>query len=494
MSRTEPTPADPHGPRGPHAAWWSAPRAAWRSLPAAGAAALAALTRLAAAPAVAPAAVVALAALVRLAGLGSPASPLVDEPYYVGGARSLLARGYEPTYRMPVPGELPAVHPPLGKWLISLGILALGDRPVGWRIAAALAGTATVALVYLCARRLFPGRFPAIAAALLLAVEDLSVVQSRTAMLDGFLAFWLVAAVYALLRDRDEVRAGAPGSRPARRRPWRLAAGVMLGCALATKWSGAFVLPVAWLLVLAWETRRRADPAAPRPAPAALTAALRDELPSVVATLVFVPIGVYLLSYAGTFLAGGDTLATWWVDQLKALDFHATLNATHPYQSSALSWLVMRRPMVYFYTDAPGPGGVREVLALGHPLLFLAIVPTVAWAAARWWRAHDHALAVPLLLALALWLPWLPQDRPMFIYYMTPVLPFVALLQGAALARLAHARTWLGPALAYTALAAAVALFWFHWPILTGIPLTDHAWALRVANWRRIPLLRFNWV
>jgi dolichyl-phosphate-mannose--protein O-mannosyl transferase len=475
MSRIEPSETEPSegAPRSLPAAWRAASAAA-RTLAAMPARALAAT--------LAPVAVVALAAWVRLAGLGAPATPLVDEPYYVGGARALLARGYEATYRAPIPGELPAVHPPLGKWLIALGMLVLGDRPVGWRVAAALAGTATVALTYLCARRLFPGRFPALAAALLLAVEDLSVVQSRTAMLDGFLAFWLVAAVYALLRDRDRERdADGPAGRRVQR-PWRLAAGVLLGCALATKWSGAFALPVAVALALAWAARRhrRAGP--------------REELPGAIVALVFVPLGVYLLSYAGAFLGGATSLPAWWVDQLQALEFHAGLAATHPYRSTPVSWLVDRRPMVYFYTDAPGPGGIREVLALGNPLVFLGIVPVAVWAALRWWREHDHALAVPLLFALALWLPWLPQDRPMFIYYMTPVVPFAVMLEGAALARLARARSWLGPALAWTALAAVVALFWFHWPVLTGAALSDHGWAIRVANWRGIPLFRFDWI
>ena len=38
-------------------------------------------------------------------------------------------------YTAPTP-----VHPPLGKWLIALGIRIFGMNPVGWRIGAAVAG------------------------------------------------------------------------------------------------------------------------------------------------------------------------------------------------------------------------------------------------------------------------------------------------------------------------------------------------------------------
>lgn len=428
----------------------------------------------------------------RLVGLGSPDELLVDEGYYVSGARDLLRDGAEPSYMAPELGRLPAVHPPLGKWLIGLGIATLGDRPVGWRAASAAAGTITVALVYLCGRRLFPGRAPATAAAFLLAVEHLSVVQSRAAMLDVFLTMWLLAAVYALLRDRAARGADRPVGRWPRR--WRLAAGVFLGCALATKWSAAYVLPVAWGLVLWWGAARRGRDGADRSLRAALTA----ELPSVISMLALLPLGVYVASYAGAFVTGTLTPVTWWEDQVRAWLFHTGLDAAHPYASSAVSWLVMHRPIAYYYTelqvDSPyGPiAGVREVLALGNPLIFLATIPTAMWAVVRWARRRDHALGVALLFAVALWLPWAFQDRPMFIFYMTPVIPFVTLLQGAALARLSHRGA--GAATAIVLLAATLALFWFHWPILTGVPIPHDEWSARVADWSRLPFFHFDWV
>ena len=99
------------------------------------------------------------------------------------------------------------MHPPLGKQLIALGELAFGYDGVGWRAAAALAGTLTVLLVVRVGRRLTRSTLLGGVAGLLLICDGLSHVQSRMGMLDAFSALFVVAAFATLLCDRDEVRA-----------------------------------------------------------------------------------------------------------------------------------------------------------------------------------------------------------------------------------------------------------------------------------------------
>jgi dolichyl-phosphate-mannose-protein mannosyltransferase len=208
-----------------------------------------------------------------------------------------------------------------------------------------------------------------------------------------------------------------------------------------------------------------------------------------------VPLAVYVASYAGAFLAGAVGPAGWWEDQVRALTFHTSLRAGHPYASPATSWLVTRRSVPYFYAapDAGTGTGLRQVLAIGNPVVFLAIVPTATWAAWRWLRHRELALGAPLVVALALWLPWVGQSRPTFLFYMVPLLPFLVLLEGAALTRLAGSGV-AGAALAGLLVGGAVALLVFHWPVLTAEPLTPGQWASRVADWARIPLWHPRWV
>src|SRR5918992_2373979 len=140
-------------------------------------------------------------------------------------------------------------HPPLGKWLIGSGIGILGYEPVGWRVAAAIAGVLTIALCFVLGRRLLASALDgrgatigAFAAAGLLATDFLHLVQSRIAMLDVFIVLFVVAAVTAIILDRDRDRAVSRDDliwRLTLGRPWRLVAGAWLGAAAAPKGAGA---------------------------------------------------------------------------------------------------------------------------------------------------------------------------------------------------------------------------------------------------------------
>src|SRR5205085_1080636 len=94
-----------------------------------------------------------------------------DESYYVPAARGYLHGDFTQNFE----------HPPLAKWAIAAGIRLVGDRPLGWRLAALVAGILTVPLVWLLARRLFASVWWATFAAGLVATDGLLIVQSRTA-------------------------------------------------------------------------------------------------------------------------------------------------------------------------------------------------------------------------------------------------------------------------------------------------------------------------
>ena len=164
----------------------------------------------------------------RLINLGTPKGFVFDELYYVDGARDYLAYGVE------VSGDDPefVVHPPVGKWLIALGIKVFGDSEFGWRFSGAILGTVMIVLIALIAQRLFRNSFLTIAASFLMAVDGLALVHSRTALLDIFLSFFVLLATYLFLMR------------------WHWWTAIALGLAISTKWSALYYLALLGAVAL----------------------------------------------------------------------------------------------------------------------------------------------------------------------------------------------------------------------------------------------------
>ncbi|EUA30004.1 dolichyl-phosphate-mannose-mannosyltransferase family protein [Mycobacterium xenopi 4042] len=94
----------------------------------------------------------------------------------------------------------------MGKQLIAIGEAIFGYTGVGWRFTGALLGVIMVGLVARIVRRISRSTLVGGIAGLLLIGDGVSFVTSRTALLDGYLSFFVVAAFGALVVDRDQVR------------------------------------------------------------------------------------------------------------------------------------------------------------------------------------------------------------------------------------------------------------------------------------------------
>src|SRR5699024_10268568 len=155
------------------------------------------------------------------------------------------------------------------------------------------------------------------------------IVLSRTALLDGILAMFVVAAFAALLVDRDRTRrryADWALERLAAEesvvagpalwwRPWRLTAGVLLGLACGTILKGLYALAVSGRLTAFWEVgARRAIGLGgwPRPSlPSALRASLRRDAPIAFGAMAGPAVAVYICSWWGWFTAEDSWSRQW---------------------------------------------------------------------------------------------------------------------------------------------------------------------------------------
>jgi dolichyl-phosphate-mannose-protein mannosyltransferase len=424
--------------------------------------------------------------LLRLKGLRAPGGMIFDEFYANDACWYLYSSASKCGFR----GEITAVHPPLGKWLIAAGIRIFGYDPTGWRIASVIVGTLTVAAVYLLARRLLNSTLGAIVTSGLLALDFLHFVMSRMAMLDVFVTFFGVAAFLFLILDRDRLLEGRFGSagrwRAVRDRPWRVAAGAAAGLGAATKWSGWFVLAAIICLTVAWELRSRRVQGRPGP----LVSVIRQEGPSIALGLLLLPLVVYLVTFAGRI--DGSLLAWPWapqswlrafVDRQAAMArFHLPLGGNNPYASPAWSWLLLKRPVVFYLLQTP-PDQVREVLATGSPLVWWASIPALVLVAVNMLRRNARVSAEGAILAgfAFAYLPWLGfglERSQLFMFYLLPAVPFMCLALGYVATMIS--RSMRGRAVLGIFALGAIVLFAFYYPLLADRPLPPSSWKDRI--------------
>ncbi|WP_406372515.1 phospholipid carrier-dependent glycosyltransferase [Streptomyces sp. NBC_00647] len=490
-----------------------------------------------------------LAGLMRFWNLGSPKAVIFDETYYAKDAWALIHRGYEVNWakdandlilqgngnvRIPTDAAY-VVHPPVGKYVIGLGEWMFGFNPFGWRFMTALLGTLSVLLLCRIGRRLFRSTFLGCLAGTLMAVDGLHFVMSRTSLLDGVLMFFVLAAFGALVVDRDKARARLAAALPTDAdgvahpdahtaettrlgwRPWRWVAGLMLGLAIGTKWNGLYILAAFCVMAVLWDVASRRVAGARHP----YLAALKHDTGITFLATVPVALSVYLISWTGWILSpdngkggyfrnwavtdgkGGsfaflpDWLRSLWHYEHEVYKFHVGLSSPHTYQSNPWSWLVLGRPVSYFYeSPLPGKDGcpadagdkcAREVLALGTPLLWWAACFAVLYVLWRWafrrdWRAGAIACGI-----VAGYLPWfMYQERTIFFFYAVVFVPFlclaVTMMIGAILGPpgSGERRRVVGAAGAGVLVLLIAWNFIYFWPIYTGTAIPIDQWRSRM--------------
>ncbi|MBI3215812.1 MAG: phospholipid carrier-dependent glycosyltransferase [Mycobacterium sp.] len=473
--------------------------------------------------------VTALAAATRFLNLQSPTdlgTPIFDEKHYAPQAWQMLSNhGVEDN-----PGFGLVVHPPVGKQVIAVGEAIFGFNGLGWRFSGALLGVLMVALVARTVRRISRSTLVGGIAGLLLIADGVSFVTSRTALLDGIQTFFVVAAFAALIVDRDDVRARmhnalldgrideTPWGPRLGVRWWRFGAGVLLGLACATKWSGLYFVAFFGVMTVAFDIAARRQYRVPRPWLGALR---RDAGPGLYA-LVLVPFAVYLGSYAMWFASETgvnryevgksigerawyqppDAIRSLWHYTAKAFEFHSGLTNSagnhHPWESKPWTWPMSLRPVLYAIDqqDVAGCGAqscVKAVMLVGTPAMWWVSVPVLVYACWRAFVRRDWRYAVVLVGYGAAWLPWFADiDRQMYFFYAAAMAPFmvmaIALICGDILyqPRQNAERKTLGVIVVCCYMALVITNFAWLFPVLTGMPISQATWNMEIwlPSWR----------
>jgi dolichyl-phosphate-mannose-protein mannosyltransferase len=502
-----------------------------------------------------PLVVTAFGGFLRFNRLAVPRAISFDETYYAKDAWSILQHGVEWNYVSNANtlinnghtsnlfaacstavdptchGEY-VVQPEVGKLLIAVGEAIFGLNSFGWRFSSAVFGTLSILLICRIARRMTRSTLLGCIAGLLMSLDGLEFVLSRTGILDIFLMFFVLAAFGCMVIDRDIARerlAVAMSGRPTDERgpklgirKWRIVAGIMIGLAIGTKWDAVWYLFGFAILGTAWDIGARR------------AAGLRSFIAGTVTrdvvwlpvTFILIPLVTYIATWsnwlitstgfdrnyaqlAGVRIPVISALYSLFEYHKEAIQFGVDLKVPHPYQSQPWDWLVMSRPVAFFYEcytgPIPGPshycpsgfsnGYSQEVLALGTPALWWGSIFALIFCLG-WWLLHRDWRAGAVLAGVIWgWFPWWPLvSRTKFLYYALEFEPFlilsITLCLGLIIGQVAATpiRRAFGASAVGVYLLVVLAMFAYFYPVFAAkvIPYSDwlaHMWYRTGRGW-----------
>lgn len=377
--------------------------------------------------------------------------------------------GYEHLHKMKV---YETTHPPMGKNFIAMGIALFGMTGFGWRFFGTLFGVLMVPALYDLVRRLTHKPYYAFFAASLLALDFMRFSQSRLATIDSYVVlFILLGADMMLWYCQSVLEKGVDHSIL----PMALG-GIAFGFGCASKWTGLYAgagLAVLYFGVL-W---RRSRILLERPGKKAKERCEKEVFVALAGGVVFfvvVPLLIYWASYLPYVWRNPNFgFADWWRCQDSMYWYHSTLESTHPFASEWYTWPLNARPVWYYSAKQLPENMAASIAGFISPALIVAGV--IGWLMLAYRQMVGRGSAEGgfiLVVTLSSLLPWVLVSRCTFLYHFFPCVPMLAaaaalvLSQWEDTAGSVKVRRW-----AVAILAAALVLFAWFYPVLSGLPI-----------------------
>lgn len=395
-------------------------------------------------------AILVIAAILRLYNIWYPNQYVFDEVYHAFTAKEFLLNHQEAWewWNTPPPGvAYEWTHPPLAKEImaLSMGILHTQDS-WAYRLPGVLFGVLSVYLVYLLTKKILEmfkdkafAQKAALLAAFAFSLDGLNFVQSRTGMNDIYFVGFMLATMLFFLSKKYFISA------------------VFLGLALASKWTGLYLIGLIFLLLFISFYKEK-------------IVLITSGILGVVAILLFafakilahgetsllglntdsilkfllngwthlvvvILIGIYLwvfprfrkmgwflfippIIYLATYLPFffynhhatpfhsifeqiGYNYDLFTQLQQQMWWYHSNLKATHDYASAWWSWPFNLYP-VWYFVDYHNNDTLSNIFASGNPLMFLMgffSLATLVWETGKKWLAGINILTIILIFA-----------------------------------------------------------------------------------------------
>lgn len=331
-------------------------------------------------------------------------------------------------------------HPPLGKVLISLGIMLFGMVPFGWRFAGTLIGVLMIPAIYIFAKALFKRTRYAFIAAFLMCFDFMHFTQTRIATIDTYIVFFMILMYYFMYLFYESNYLMDDEKQLKKDFLYLAGSGICFGFGAASKWTGIYAgggLAVIFFYSLYLRYKEYIlllhNPGQQSKVPnyAECVKSYQTKTLKILGWccifFVALPIVIYILSYLPQITALNYGIAEIWNCQKSMFDYHSKLEATHSFSSPWYKWPLMIRP-VWYYVKRYADGTISTISSLGNPAIWWVGLAAIIGAFVKAVKSPQGSkikfIAVSFLIQI---LPWVLVTRCTFLYHYFPCTPFIML-------------------------------------------------------------------
>jgi len=426
-----------------------------------------------------------MGSILRFFNLGIIPGPVFDEVFYPVFALNYLS------------GEtFSTVHPPLGSYILTLGIyiydilpwtetinFSLAQvqdiDPLSYRWMGAVSGILLIYVGYKLAFELFDRKRFALLVAFFFMLDGSLLVDSRLGLINIFFSLFGFMAVLFFLKGNKNKNIGH-----------FLISGLMLGAAFSVKWNGLgfwlTLLSFSFLFFIFYKM--------------GLSVRNEYERRSLMksSSLFIFPFFIYLIFWIPELIYSGNSL----IDKhshMIGYHFDASDQKAHPYSSPWYTWPMMIRPIGYFFDSQTLIGSDGEnieiftaIHLLPNPALSLLSFIAVIILTFKWIetlaksigtkKVSEDAYVISLILIgfYANFLPWAVASRSTFIYHYQPSACFSFMALAFLLYKLTTKKKSENMAVYYMTLILILisAVYWL--PLQLGLEITSDGFYSRM--------------
>lgn len=410
-------------------------------------------------------------------------------------------------------------HPPIGKLIMSIPIYIFGFNPFTYRLMNNLAGLLMIPVMYLIAKRLFKNPLSAILAAILISFDNFHLAESRMGTVDSILVLFILLSILFMLCSFDK------NNNLKKQAIYLLLSGLFIGLAIATKWTGLYAglglaiiffvnlftnykdrlkklfkininsillwlnmiitVPLLLFYLLLLFNKNIANKILLLYFIIIVIVILvliykklfKDEYLfklSIICIISFIilPIIIYVLSYIlFPHVENYDGTLLGIINQIKIMyNYHANLDATHPFTSKWYEWPIMYKP-VWYYVGNNNEITKSTIVGIGNPAIWWGGTISIIYLIYNTIKKHDKNDLLIIILFLATYIPYIFVGRIMFMYHFYISLPFLMLTIVSIIDKISKKTNSNIPYLTYITL--VVSLFIIFYPITSGITISN---------------------